>query len=243
MTNLNKGILALVVIMLFACKKPTENLKIVVDTNIIKFTRLIHVSDPATGLTPPNLTMTVGGASAANIYELSGKKSFNISSGIITIGPGPGAVPTDTAPVTCTVTLSAPGYNTLTQTITFTTAKPQDVVDISLVKTGNTTPVTPLPPLPVYNPTTLNFTGTCTSRQDIQIRPSVYVYFRETGSNAVYRYLGYMDRGMITTSLLALGKTYDFQIAFGGEVYSLSQKIEQASYDLTLNMGAACNNF
>lgn len=243
MPNIKKAFFALL-LLAFACKKPTENIKIVVDTNVIKYTALIHVTDRSNPTAPPkNATITISGVNADNIYELSGKKQFKLSGGIITIGPGPAAIPTAGNPENCVVEIKAPGYVTVSQPVSFTVDKKQQVINISMAKTGiNTNTPSPSPPA-VYDPVSLNFTGTCSTRNDLEIRPSMYVFYRETGSGSGFQYLGYMDKGNMTVTALAKGKTYDFQLTYGGQNYVVSQQINEPSYSLKVDMGTACNDF
>ncbi|WP_183566147.1 hypothetical protein [Mucilaginibacter sp. SP1R1] len=234
-----------VLLLVTACKKPTENLKIVVNTDIIKYTALIHVTDAAKpGVSPANATISITGNNADDIYEVSGKKQFKLTGGIIAIGPGPAATPTAADPESCIVQIKAPGYVTVSQPVTFNAGQQQQVVNISLVKSGSVNTSVPAPkPPPVYEPVTLNFTGTCKSRTDVEIKPSIYVFYRETGTDAAYQYLGYMDKGNISVTALAQGKTYDFQLTYGGQNYMVSQQINLQSYDLTIDMGTVCNDF
>lgn len=245
MNNIKKLLLVLLLLPL-ACKKPTENLKIVVDTNVIKYTALIHVTDASNAnVVLKSGTLSVSGDNAGDIYEISGNKQFNITNGVITIGPGPAAVPVADNPETYTVQIKIAGYNTVSKSITFTADQHQQVVNVVLSKTGtvNSAPVTQKP-LPVYDAVSLNFTGTCSSRPDLVIRPSMYVFFRETGSGASFQYLGYLDSGNMTVTALEKGKTYDFQVTYDGQNYGTTQRINNASESLTINMGSAiCNNF
>lgn len=237
-----KAGLCMMILGLAACSKPTENIKIVVDTDIIKYTALVQVTDAQTGnAAPANTTISVVGENAANIYEISGKKDIKLVQGMVTIGLHPNLVPTTANPISTTVEIAAPGYNTQRKNISFTAAQRQQTVPIGISRVGNTAPPIVVPPPPVYQDVTLNFTGTCPNKPDIEVRPSVYVSFRKSGSTETYRYLGYMDKGNISTKLLALGETYDFQIVYGGQSYTVTQKIEQSSYNLTLNMAEACN--
>ncbi|MDQ8006050.1 MAG: hypothetical protein REI64_14705 [Pedobacter sp.] len=232
----------MMVLGFIACKKPTENIKIVVDTDIIKYTALVQVTDAQTGnAAPANATITVVGENAANIYEISGKKEISLVQGMVTIGLHPNLAPTAEVPINTTVEIAAPGYTTQRKNISFTAAQRQQIVPIGISRVGNTAPPIVVPPPPVYQDVSLNFTGTCPNRPDIEIRPSVYVSFKKTGGTEPYRYLGYMDKGNISTNLLALGETYDFQIVYGGQSYIVAQKIDQSSYNLTLNMAEACN--
>lgn len=231
----------LVMLTLSACKKPTENIKIILDTDVIKNTAMINVTDAQTGNpAPSSATISISGEQAADIYELSGKKDIKLNNGMVTIGLRPDVVPTIEKPISVTVKINASGYNEQTKQVTFTAAQKQQVVNIAITKTGTTAPPIVIPPPPVYNNTTLTFVGRCPNRTDLEIRPSVYVYFKKTGSSGAFQYLGYMEKGNITTNLLALNETYDFQIVYGGATYRTSQKIEQTSYNLTIDMPEAC---
>lgn len=245
MKNIKK-LLFVMLLLPIACKKPTEDLKIVVDTDVIKYTALIHVTDASNpNVLINNGTLSVSGDNAGDIYEISGNKEFNIKGGVITIGPGPAAAPTADKPETYSVQIKVPGYSTINRLITFTTDQKQQVVNVAVSKVGtvNSTPVIQKP-LPVYDATNLNFTGTCASRPDLVIRPSMYVFFRETGVGAAFQYLGYLDSGNMTVTALAKGKTYDFQVTYNGQNYGTTQQINNDSESLTINMGSSiCNNF
>lgn len=232
----------LLLLTLLACKKPTENIKVVIDTDIIKYTAMVNVTDAQTGnAAPANATLTAVGENAQHVYELSGKKNIKLVQGMVTIGLHPNVVPSPQSPIRTTVEVAAPGYTTQRKEIIFTAERKQQIVPIGISRVGNTQPPIVVPPPPVYQQVSLNFTGRCPNRADVEIRPSVYVSFRKTGSNAPFQYLGYMDKGVITTNLLALNESYDFQIVYGGESYQVSQLIAQSSYQLTIDMTAACN--
>lgn len=242
MFRINTMCMVLIMCIFSACKKPTENIKIVIDTDVIKYTAMINVTDGQDGNpAPANSTITISGNAASNIYELSGKKNIQLSAGMVTIGLHPSIAPTADQPISVIAEINAPGYNKESRQITFSAEKKQQVVNIQLTRTGSTAPPVVTPPLPVYNNVSLTFTGRCPNRTDVEIRPSVYVYFRAAGSNAAFQYLGYMDKGNISTNLLAQNASYDFQIVFGGETYKVNQKIDQTAYNLTIDMPAACN--
>ncbi len=226
----------------FSCKKPTENIKLVVDTDIIKYTAMLNVRDAHTGdAAPADATITIIGEAAPNVYELSGKKNIKLAAGMVTIGLHPNIVPTADKPMMVTVEITASGYNKATKQVTFTAAQKQQVLDIDITKVGSGTPPVIPTPQPIYNEVSINFTGRCPDRTDFQVRPSVYLYFRKLGSGTPFQYLGYMDKGNIVTKLLALNDTYEFQIVYGGTAYKVSQKIEKPSYELTIEMPGACN--
>lgn len=227
---------------LVACSKPTENIKIVIDTDIIKYTALIQVTDAQTANpAPANASINIVGANAADIYEVSGKKDIKLVQGMVTIGLHPNIAPTEQNPISTIVEITAPGYTSQRKTVTFTSALRQQTVPIGISRVGNTAPPIVIPPPPVYQEVSLNFTGRCPNKPDVEIRPSVYVSFKKAGTSESFRYLGYMDKGNITTNLLAMGETYSFQIVYGGDSYTVNQKIDQTSYNLTIDMTAACN--
>ncbi|WP_157255424.1 hypothetical protein [Pedobacter sp. Leaf216] len=242
MFTIKKLQMGLIMLTLAACTKPTENIKIVVDTDVIKYTALINVTDGENGNpAPANATITLSGAAAQDIYELSGNKEIKLSSGIVTIGLRPTIAPTADQPINVNVEINAPGYNKEARQVIFKAENKQQVVNIQLTKIGSTTPPIVTPPPPVYNNVALTFTGRCPNRTDLEIRPSVYVYFKKSGSNAAFQYLGYMDKGKISTNLLEQNGTYEFQIVYGAETYRVTQKIDQTNYNLTIDMPAACN--
>lgn len=241
MKTIKSGVLMLIM-SLIACSKPTEDIKIVVDTDIIKYTALIQVTDAQTGNpAPANASIAIVGENAADIYEISGKKEIKLVQGMVTIGLHPNTAPSSQNPITTTVEIAASGYATQRKNVTFTSSVRQQTVPIGISRVGNTAPPIVIPPPPVYQNVSLNFTGSCPNKPDVEIRPSVYVSFKKAGTSESFRYLGYMDKGNITTNLLAIGETYHFQIVYGGESYTVSQKIDQTNYNLSIDMAAACN--
>lgn len=240
-----KAALAVMGILLFgACKNATEDIKIVVDMNIIKYSALVHITD-ANGNVPQGITVAVSGTEADNIYEISGKKDYTVAGGIITLGLGPAVTLTDSSSVKTQLTISAPGYQQDKQTLDFVAGTKQQVINVTLAKVGQ--PVTsnpPTPPLSTGIETTFDFYGYCSTRSNLEIRPSLYLFFRESGSSQPYQYLGFMQDGHIVTDLLSTGKTYDFQINYGGKNYIVTQKIAGTYYSETFNLGSdVCNGF
>jgi len=241
--RLKPGLLIVIMLLLQTCKKPTENIKLIIDTDILKYTALIYVTDGTDGgPAPSDVAIKITGTSSEDIYELSGKKDIMLSAGTVTIGLAPDIVPTEDSPVKANVEISAAGYRKEIREIVFTGVQKQQTIHIPISKTGSTVPPVIAPPPTVYDQIiSLNFTGRCPARQDLEIRPSVYLFFREHNIGGSFQYLGYLDKGRISTKYLLMGKTYDFQVVFGGEAYQVSQQIEQLSYELTMDMPAACN--
>jgi hypothetical protein len=123
----------------------------------------------------------------------------------------------------------------------------QQVVNIAMSKVGEPAPVAVPPaviPVPaVVTPVTLNFTCTCVNKSNFELRPSLYLFYRQSGTGAAFQYLGYMDKGSITSSILSMGTTYDFEITYAGVNYIVTEKLQQAVYNEQIALGDVCNNF
>jgi hypothetical protein len=237
--------LGLMGMLCFGCIKPTQDIKIVVNTNVIKYSALIHVTDADNpGFAPPDLTLTLSGQNAADIYEIAGNKNFAIVDGIIAIGPGPALVPTAANPVRVNLNLVAPGYDVLVKSIQFVPGQLQQVIEIVMTRVDSS-PVMATP-MAVVNATkvavTLNFVALCANKSNFELLPSIYLFYRETGSNAGYAYLGYMDKGQITANLV-MGKTYDFKFTYAGVSYVVKQRIDETAYTETITLGDVCSTF
>jgi hypothetical protein len=253
MVFLKRVAVAPIIIAMFfmSCKSPTNNIKVVVDANVIKYSAMIYVTDAADGATiPAGLTLTVSGANAGQVYELSGKKSFTFADGIIAIGPGPTLVPTMANPVEFMITIAAPGYKSITRQLQINAGEVQQVISISLAKTTSEEPggatVTTTPPnlnTAGTSAVTLDFTGTCQNKSNFEFKPSNYIFYRISGTSAAYQYLGYMNKGIITTPLV-LDTTYDFKFVYNGQSYVVTQKVDATNYSETVDMGTTlCDTF
>jgi len=236
---------ALALLALSACKSPTTDLKIVVDMNIMKYSALVHITD-LNGVVVPGATMTITGTAAASVYEISGKKDFTVKDGIITLGLDP-AFNIAGGNATFNVAVTAPNYKPTTLPVTFTNGSFQQIVNLSMAPTASSsTGGTFTPPVPVKTAThfIFDFNGYCANKTNLNVRPSLYLFFRETGSGLPFVLLGYMDQGHIETDYLASGKTYDFEITYAGTNYLVTQKIDGTSFNLTFAMGdTICNSF
>lgn len=246
--NLKTILLGMLLLSAAACKNPTTGIKVTVDMNIIKYSALVRTTDITTGLVVPGTTMTITGTNAASIYEISGKQVYTVADGNITLGLDP-KFNIAAGNATYTINVTAPGYKTTTYAATFVNGTLQQTINLSIAPTASTsTGGVYTPPTPVTTSThfVLDFNGYCANKTNLNVRPSLYLYFRDhnaAGPNP-YVQLGYMDQGHIETNYLALGKTYDFQITYAGTSYLVTQEIDVTSYTLTFNMGdSICNSF
>jgi len=246
--NLKTILLGVLLLSVAACQNPTTGVKVTIDMNILKYSVLVRTVDATTQLVVPGTTMTITGTNASSIYEISGKQVFTVADGNITLGLDP-KFNIAAGNATFNVVVTAPGYKTTTQAVTFTNGTLQQTINLTIAATTSTaTGGTYTPPTPVKTAThfILDFNGHCASKPDLNVRPSLYLYFRDhnaTGANP-YVQLGYMDGGHIETDYLAIGKTYDFQITYGGTSYLVTQEIDVPSYTLTFDMGTSiCSSF
>lgn len=93
------------------CTKPTKDLSFNVNPEPFDYIVSLQFYDAAKlGAAPSDITLTIEGEQAANIYELSGTKNFKLSEGIIDLGLLYKANPTADAPANFTVIATCPGY-------------------------------------------------------------------------------------------------------------------------------------
>lgn len=234
--------LASILLLISSCTiDPIKDIKLVVDTDILKYTAMLSVADNQ-NYQPVNATVEFTGANADKVYELSGKREIKLVNGMIGVGLHPSVLPTSGNSITVAAKIRYNGYQEENVNVVFTLSDknkaPQEIfIAKNSVSKGNPAP---LPPLDVYKNVSLNFKGVCVSRKDLEIRPSVYVYFKESTAS-IYRYLGYMEKGNIKTNYCAVGKTYDFQIVFAGESHVIKQKIDADEYNLTIEITEGCD--
>lgn len=120
------------------CTNPVDDIKIIIDGDIIKNTALIRISDPQNPETiPSGITITVSGKDSASIYEISGKKNFIVKDGCISLGIDPGRVITEADPAECILTISAPGYLSASQPLSFAPDLKQQIIAVNLIKAEN----------------------------------------------------------------------------------------------------------
>jgi len=117
----NKILLKLTCIFLLAiatfsaCKSPTENLVVTINTN--RSTALIAVmftnaNSKSVTQTPDNLKIEIKGKDADRIFEAGGTKNFTTQNGAINLIVNPSIAPTATNPAEFSIIASAPGFIT-----------------------------------------------------------------------------------------------------------------------------------
>lgn len=74
----------------------------------------------------------------------------------------------------------------------------------------------------------ISVTAYCSDNPNINVSPSLFVYYREAGS--YWQYLGYVYKGSLTTSKLDLNQTYEFGTWFDGKWYNVSYTFNKDTY-------------
>ncbi|MCG9879433.1 MAG: hypothetical protein MH472_02435 [Bacteroidia bacterium] len=127
----NLSILTFLITVLFlnACKfkDPLEGFAISVKTDAISAAHIFRVVDAKTGFSKAqfdNVTVTLSGPGAANLYDADGKKSFKIVEGRIGICIRKGVNPTETNPIVFNMDLNVPGYLSKRLTYSLTSIMP-----------------------------------------------------------------------------------------------------------------------
>lgn len=94
-----------------SCKNPAKDLSLTVTADVFDYTLAIKLYDASNpGEVPAGATIALSGAQAANIYEISGKKKYNISDGIVSLGLLRKSNPTPGQPVSVVLDVKANGY-------------------------------------------------------------------------------------------------------------------------------------
>lgn len=122
-----------------SCKKsPTDNFKLIINSDVIKYSMLLDIKDAANkSIAPQNLKIGFSGKDADYIYEISGSKVFQAVDGFLNIGLGPQRTPTANDPAVFSVTISADGYLPITQELNITAAQKVQLVKLQLINISN----------------------------------------------------------------------------------------------------------
>jgi len=181
------GLLALAGIQ--SCENPLKDVNILVSSEILKYTTLLHVSDTE-GEPLSNLSVTIKGRDAAYIYNLEGRKQFKLDGGLLNLGIHPEHEPTPGNPIVFQVELSGSGY--LTQVIPVTIVDQQfssinaiSVMDLDAAPAGVTvyTPTVALVNNAIAKTLILTTPLSNASEQSVQITLPVGTQFLDENGN------------------------------------------------------------
>lgn len=153
-TKSNTIWVALIALLLFvptSCKKitnPLDNLKLIIDYNLIKTTVDFHIKDAATGQflgseASNNALVIISGRDAQGIVDPIGGRlkdnTIKVNRGLASVGisPAPAYTPSENKPVQFSIVVMSPGYLTTTKQISITKTG-RHFIEVVLVRLTNT---------------------------------------------------------------------------------------------------------
>ena len=112
------AVLILIGVTLYSCKKVTDDVQIIISSDVIKYSTLVTIYDARDNkITPANLKMSISGQDADMVYNFLGQKDFTVKEGQMNIGLHPHLIPTSTKPASFNLEISADGYLPVTQQV------------------------------------------------------------------------------------------------------------------------------
>lgn len=120
------------------CTKPTKDFTFSVNPKPFDHTVTLNFYDAGNaGSAPSNITITISGQNANDVYEISGTKNYNVVDGILSLGLLYKANPTEGNPATFTVKASAPGYLDVNIPVTIKVGQPIKLINVSMINKVN----------------------------------------------------------------------------------------------------------
>lgn len=127
------SLLVVMTVLMYACKKPTDGINILVDSQSLSPapTMLSFVNADSTSVNQPgDFTVSITGPGASLVQMVSGGTTFQVSHGILSLSLVKGTVPSLSNPVIFTVTGQVAGFAPFIQNVTIT----QDAPSLYVVK-------------------------------------------------------------------------------------------------------------
>ncbi len=123
-TSLSVFVLATALVLgIYACKKPTDGINLIVDTNTLSKAPVLvqFVNANPNSTTPlPNFTISITGPGAGLVQIDGGGTTFTATNGFLPLSLTKDASPSAANPVTFNVYVTAPGFAPVSKTITIT---------------------------------------------------------------------------------------------------------------------------
>jgi hypothetical protein len=117
--------IALMSIVMYACKKPTDGINILIDSQALSPapTLISFVNADSTSVNQPgDFPVTISGSGAAQVQMVSGGTTFVTSHGILALSLVKGTIATPSSPVSFTVTAQVAGFAPFIQNVTVTSS-------------------------------------------------------------------------------------------------------------------------
>jgi len=117
------------------CTKTTKDFTFSINPTPFDHTVTVNFYDAGNpGTPPPNITISISGQSANDVYEISGVKQYSVVDGILSLGLLYKANPTEGSPATFTIKASAPGYLDALIPVSIKADQPIKLFSISMIK-------------------------------------------------------------------------------------------------------------
>lgn len=129
--------LAIVGLIFSQCKNPLDDVELAVDSNIFKYTTLLEINSTSGSPIGSNATVTITGADASKIYNLDGRRTFQVNGGVLGLAVSPGNEPTTTSPLNFNVSIAAPGHLTTVIPVRINASQKGSFTKVSMVDISN----------------------------------------------------------------------------------------------------------
>lgn len=126
--------------LLVNCNKPTKDIGLSINGNVIKYGVSLQFWDPKSpdGSAPKNIFVKITGKDASKVYEYGGTKVFNVSStGLLSLGLDPFVKPTPSAPISFTVEVFAPDFLTTKIPVIVNGSQAQQSIAVTMISLKN----------------------------------------------------------------------------------------------------------
>jgi hypothetical protein len=119
--------------LFFSCKKVTDDVQVVISSEVIKYTALVTVIDAKDGKSIPNAKLVVSGQDADMVYNFLGRKDFTVIEGQVGVGLHPRLIPSDSRPAIFYVEVSADGYLPVAQEVIIRPSQKYQTVQVNMI--------------------------------------------------------------------------------------------------------------
>ncbi|MBK1441638.1 hypothetical protein JHJ32_16685 [Parapedobacter sp. ISTM3] len=136
-----------VLLCIQSCQHPLKDIRVVVSSAILEYTTVLQITD-GQGNAVNNVSVTLSGPDAEYIYNLEGRRQFQLRDGLLGLGVHPQHEPTEDNPVTFYVELSGEDYLTQVIPVIITSELRSSLNAVSVLRLSDAPPG-----VAVYRPT------------------------------------------------------------------------------------------
>ncbi len=199
--------IALMSIVMYACKKPTDGINILIDSQTLSPapTMISFVNADSTSTNQPgDFPVTITGSGASLVQMVSGGTTFTASHGILSLSLVKGTVATVSSPVTFTVTAQVPGFAPFIQNVTVTSSDAALYVVKALDYTSSAAGTTLLKSTAPLTSGTLSSATTFTTTKNASMAENATLSFT-AGTQMQDANGSILNAGTLTSNIVQLG--------------------------------------